>query len=79
MTDDRDAAPPTAGPFTPPPPFRAPLDSDCVLAGLLLELALSYADERRISLADSCRVAARLLSERAKLLERIAAQGVTAP
>jgi hypothetical protein len=50
-----------------------------VLAGLLLELALAYADERRISIADACRLASRLLAERANLLDRIAVQGMTAP
>ena len=73
-----DAAPMPAARFDPPAPFNAEIDRDAVFRALLVELAAGFADERAISIAEACRIAAGLLTARARLLDRIAIQAAPA-
>lgn len=72
-----DAAMPAAR-FDPPAPFNAEIDRDAVFGALLAELAAGFAHERAVSIAEACRLAAALLTARARLLDRIASQAAPA-
>jgi hypothetical protein len=55
---------------------RAKLDA--AFSSQILDLAVAYADERSISFAEACRIAAGILTTRARLLDRIASQAASA-